>query len=182
MSSLVVRRRRNPFAEVDALFQAAFGPVRRAGVSSIAFRPASRLTGFMPAADITRDGDDAVVSIELPGLTLDDINVEIDNGQLVVHGERRDQRAEDQQGHSLREVRYGAFRRSFGLPGHVSSDAINASYDAGVLTVRVTGAYAGAEGSGAHRITITSGSESSSSSFSSSSSSSSSSESNESSN
>jgi HSP20 family molecular chaperone IbpA len=174
MTSLVVRRRRNPFAEVDALFQAAFGPVRRAGVTSIAFRPANRLTGFMPAADITRDGDDAVVRVELPGLTLDDINVEIDNGQLVVSGERRDEQAEDQQGHSLREVRYGAFRRSFGLPGHVSADAINASYDAGVLTVRVTGAYAGA---GAHRITITSGSESSSS-FSSSSSS----ESNESSN
>src|SRR6266540_2640210 len=129
MTSLLVRRRRNPFAEFDALFQAAFGPVRRAGVSSIAFRPVNRLTGFMPAADITRDGEDAVVRVELPGLTLDDINVEVEGGQLVVRGERRDDRAEDQQGHSLREVRYGAFRRSFSLPGHVTADAINASYD-----------------------------------------------------
>ena len=164
MSSLVVRRRRSPFADFDALFEAAFGParrpVRRHAVSSIAFRPVSRLTGFMPAADITRDGEDAVVRVELPGLTLDDINVEIESGQLVVSGERRDERAEDQDGHSLREVRYGAFRRSFGLPGHVTSDAISASYDAGVLTVRVAGAYAGSE---SHRITITSSSETSTS-------------------
>jgi HSP20 family molecular chaperone IbpA len=43
------------------------------------------------------------------------------------------------------EVRYGSFRRAFTLPVHVTGDAITASYDAGVLTVRVTGAYAGTE-------------------------------------
>jgi HSP20 family protein len=186
MTSLSLRRRRNPFAELDALVRAAFGPVytthawfgpmrlrepgqdqtvRRAGVSSIAFRPLSRLTGFMPAADITQDGDDAVVRVDLPGLTLDDINVEIEGGQLVVRGERRDERAEDSDGHSMRQVSYGSFKRSFGLPGHVTADAIDASYDAGVLTVRVAGAYAGA---GSQRITISSGSESSSRSVSSS--------------
>jgi HSP20 family molecular chaperone IbpA len=76
----------------------------------------------------------------------------VDKGRLVIHGERRDEHAEEKNGRSLREIRYGSFRRSFQLPAHVTSEAIAASYDAGVLTVRVTGAYAGTQ---AHKIAIT---------------------------
>ena len=43
----------------------------------------------------------------------------------------------------LGEIRYGAFRRSFSLPGHVTGDDVTANYDAGVLSIRVAGAYAG---------------------------------------
>jgi HSP20 family molecular chaperone IbpA len=100
--------------------------------------------GFSPAAEIAKDGDDAVVRVELPG-------VEVDKGQLVIRGERRDERSEEKGGRTLSEVRYGSFRRSFKLPAHVTSDAISASYDAGVLTVRVAGAHKGAE---AQRIAI----------------------------
>lgn len=110
------------------------------------------LNGFTPAAEIVNDGEDAVVRLELPGVDVaKDVNVEVDRGQLVIHGERRDERAEENEGRTLREVRYGSFRRSFKLPAHVTSDAISASYDAGVLTVRVAGAHKGAE---AHRIAI----------------------------
>jgi HSP20 family protein len=108
--------------------------------------------GFTPAAEIIKDGDDAVVRIELPGVDVaKDVNVEVDRGHLVIHGERRDERAEEQGGRTLREVRYGSFRRSFKLPTHVTSEAISATYDAGVLTVRVAGAHKGAE---AQRIAI----------------------------
>jgi HSP20 family protein len=51
-------------------------------------------------------------------------------------------------------VRYGSFRRSFALPAHVTADAISASYDAGVLSVRVAGAYTGSQ---AQRIAVTAG-------------------------
>lgn len=105
--------------------------------------------GFHPAAEIAKDGDDAVVRLELPGVDVDnDVTVELDRGQLVVHGERRDEHtAEDtgDDGRTLREVRYGTFRRPFSLPSHVTGDAVSASYDAGVLTVRVTGVYAGTQ-------------------------------------
>jgi HSP20 family molecular chaperone IbpA len=110
--------------------------------------------GFRPAAEIAKDGDDAVVRVELPGVDVEkDVNVEVDKGQLVIHGERRDERTEDQEGRTLSEVRYGSFRRSFRLPAHVTGEAISASYDAGVLTVRVAGAY---KGSAAQRIAIAS--------------------------
>ena len=108
--------------------------------------------GFSPAAEIVKDGDDALVRVELPGVDVEkDVNVEVERGHLVIHGERRDERAEDKAGRTLREVRYGSFRRSFELPAHVTSEAVSASYDAGVLTVRVAGAHKGAE---AQRIAI----------------------------
>ncbi|GFG53072.1 heat-shock protein Hsp20 [Mycolicibacterium agri] len=102
--------------------------------------------GFRPAAEILRDGEDAVIRVELPGVDVNkDVNVEIENGQLVIHGERRDERTEERNGRTLSEVRYGSFRRSFGLPAHVTKDDISATYEAGVLTVRVAGAYKGDE-------------------------------------
>jgi HSP20 family molecular chaperone IbpA len=144
MSTLSLWARRDPFAEFDALIRNAFGPVQ------------TRPSGFTPAAEVTRDGEDAVVRVELPGLDVSkDVTVEVENGHLVVRGERRDEHTKQRDGASLREVRYGSFRRSFGLPKHVVADAISASYDAGVLTVRVTGAYA--DGEGAKRIEITPG-------------------------
>jgi HSP20 family protein len=101
---------------------------------------------FSPAAEIVKDGEDAVVRVELPGIDVEkDVNVEVDNGALIIHGERRDEHSEDKDGRTLPEVRYGSFRRSFVLPSHVSGDAVTASYDAGVLTVRVVGAYAGSD-------------------------------------
>lgn len=104
------------------------------------------LSDFSPAAEVVKDGDDAVVRLELPGVDVaKDVNVEIDRGRLVIHGERRDERAEKADGRTLSEVRYGSFRRSFKLPAHVTGDAITASYDAGVLTVRVAGVYTGSQ-------------------------------------
>jgi HSP20 family protein len=148
MSTLSLWTRRDPFAEFDALVRSAFRPARLVPAS---FVPA----GFVPASEISRDGDDALIRVELPGLdAAKDVTVEIDRGRLVVRGERRDERTEEQDGRSLRELRYGSFRRSFGLPAHVTADAVSASYDAGVLTVRVAGAYAGTE---ARQIAVTSG-------------------------
>lgn len=140
MSTLTLWGRRDPFAEFDAVVRRAFGP--------FADEPAR----FVPAAEVTRDGDDAVVRLELPGLDVEkDVTVEIEGGRLVVRGERRDERSGEK---GLREVRYGSFRRAFGLPRHVTAEAVTASYAAGVLTVRVAGAYAGRD---ARRIEITTG-------------------------
>ena len=138
MSNLTVWAR--PAWSLDRWVNDFFGP---ATASDWAFRP---------AAEIVRDGDDAVVRVELPGVDVEkDVHVEVDKGALIIHGERRDEHEEQKNGRTLREVRYGSFRRSFALPSHVSGDAVGASYDAGVLSVRVKGAYAG---SAPHRVAI----------------------------
>ncbi|MGV0627712.1 Hsp20/alpha crystallin family protein [Mycolicibacter minnesotensis] len=105
-------------------------------------------SGFTPVAEISKDGDDAVIRLDLPGIDAGkDVTVELDSGRLVISGERRDEHAgtATEAGRTVREVRYGAFRRSFTVPAHVTGDVVSASYDAGVLTVRVTGVYAGTQ-------------------------------------
>lgn len=122
--------RRSPFetqAQFDALVRNSFGPS----------------TGFAPAAEVGRDGDDALVKLELPGVVLEDVTVEVESGRLVVRGERKDTREESAR--TRTEIRYGTFRRGFTLPKSVTADAVSASYDAGVLTVRVAGAHASAQ-------------------------------------
>jgi HSP20 family protein len=146
MSNLTLWSR--PAWDVDRWMREFFGP------TSDWYKPVSSTAGdFSPAAEVVKDGEDAVVRLELPGVDVEkDVNVELDHGRLVIHGERRDERAEEQDGRALREVRYGSFRRSFRLPAHITGEAVSASYDAGVLTVRVAGAYAGTQ---AQRIAIT---------------------------
>jgi HSP20 family protein len=132
MTNVSLWARRDPFAEFDAIVRQAFGPAAEARGAK----------GFVPAAEIARDGDDAVVRVELPGVDVDkDVVVELDRGRLVVKGERRDERTEENGGRTLREVRYGSFGRSFGVPAHVKADAISAAYDAGILSIRIAGAY-----------------------------------------
>src|SRR6476619_2891623 len=66
---------------------------------------------FNPAAEIVKDGDDAVVRLELPGVDVEkDVNVELERGRLVIHGERRDERtgeARQPGDRTFSEVRYG---------------------------------------------------------------------------
>lgn len=145
MSNLTLWSR--PAWDTDRWLREFFGP---AAVSDWV-KPVTG--GFSPAAEIVKDGDDAVVRLELPGVDVDkDVNVELHHGRLVIQGERRDEHGEEKDGRMLREVRYGSFRRSFQLPAHITSEALSASYDAGVLTVRVAGAYTGTQ---AQRIAIT---------------------------
>ncbi len=148
MSNLALWSR--PAWDTDRWLRDFFGPAAAADWNT----PAT--SGFKPAAEIVKDGDDAIVRVELPGVDVDqDVKVEVDRGRLVVHGEHRDEHAEEKEGRTLREIRYGSFRRSFQLPAHITGDAITASYDAGVLTVRVAGASKDPAGSQAQRIEIT---------------------------
>ncbi len=115
-----------------------------------------RKLGIQPAVEVVRDGDDAVIRVDLPGVDAEkDVNVEVDKGRLVLRGERRDERVEEnsEEGglRTISEVRYGSFHRSFALPAHVAGEAISAAYEAGVLTVTVAGAHKGAE---AQRIAV----------------------------
>jgi HSP20 family protein len=145
MSNTIIRRRDPFFADFDNLVRATFGP---------AATTSPRVTGFSPAAEAHREGDDAVIRLELPGVEVDDVAVEIKGRHLVVSGERRDGREEEAEGRRFSEFRYGRFTRSFRLAPSVTAEAVSASYDAGVLTVRVAGAYAETQG---HKIEISTG-------------------------
>ncbi|HEU0102299.1 MAG TPA: Hsp20/alpha crystallin family protein [Mycobacteriales bacterium] len=98
-----------------------------------------RTAGFVPAVEVLRAGEDVVVRVELPGIDVErDVSIEVERGKLVISGERRASAEGD--GVLVRELRYGAFRREFALPQGITPEQVEASYDSGLLDVRVRAA------------------------------------------
>ncbi|GGM76080.1 hypothetical protein GCM10012275_53480 [Longimycelium tulufanense] len=113
--------------EFDSLVRRAFGP--GAG---------TEVTGFVPAANIAREGSDVVITLELPGIDVErDVDVEVAGGRLVISGRRTEEHEDTEGGLVVRELRSGEFRREFALPEDVSADRVEADYDRGLLRVRV---------------------------------------------
>jgi HSP20 family protein len=95
--------------------------------------------GWAPAVDVREDDDALVLELELPGVAPEQVEVTAENGILTVRGEKHSERKEgdeDRRWH-LVERSYGAFRRAFQLPKGVDEGQIDASFEHGVLTVRV---------------------------------------------
>jgi len=92
---------------------------------------------WTPPVDIFDTSEAIVLRAELPGLSPDDIDIEIDDNVLTLKGERRfEETVEDGRYYRL-ERAYGHFQRSVTLPQGVKADQITADFDQGVLTVRV---------------------------------------------
>ena len=93
---------------------------------------------WLPPVDIYQNGDhELVIKAELPDMTREDIDITVDNGTLVIKGEKKlSSEVKDDQFHRM-ERRYGAFSRSFSLPQTVDPAKVSAEYKQGVLTVRL---------------------------------------------
>jgi HSP20 family protein len=92
-----------------------------------------------PETDVVETEKEIRVVTEMPGLKPDDIEVDVENNVLTIRGEKREERTEGEEGgrYHLAERRYGTFARSFVLPSDVDAERIDASFDHGVLTVRI---------------------------------------------
>jgi HSP20 family protein len=92
---------------------------------------------WAPALDIAERKDAYLVTVELPGVKLDDLEITLEDGMLTIQGERHfTDDASDQNFHRV-ERRYGSFRRSITLPAHVVADEVEASIEDGVLRILV---------------------------------------------
>jgi HSP20 family protein len=104
-------------------------------------------SNLVPPVEVSKDGDDVVLTVELPGVDVaNDVDVEVEGRRLIVRGERRSDRKDESGSVLVRELRYGSFKRTFALPEGVTADDVAATYDKGLLTVRVKGAGAASEG------------------------------------
>jgi len=97
-----------------------------------------RATAWAPALDISERKDAYLVTVELPGVEADDLDITMEDGLLTIQGERQftSESSSEQQFHRI-ERRYGAFRRSITLPAQVQAEQIEASFDNGVLQIVV---------------------------------------------
>ncbi|MGC8549694.1 MAG: Hsp20/alpha crystallin family protein [Acidobacteriaceae bacterium] len=90
---------------------------------------------FVPPVDVYEDDQKIVLKLEVPGMTLEDFDVQIENNTLTVRGERKFEKEEKEENFHRIERRYGSFFRSFSLPNTVNPDKVEANYDAGVLKI-----------------------------------------------
>jgi HSP20 family protein len=128
----------DPARELDALqgdmnrlFDSFFG--RREGATANGY--GSRR--WIPPMDLVETEDNLVLRADLPGMGEKDIEIEVKEGVLTVSGERKAQHEEKREGFHRVERSYGRFSRSLELPKGIEADSIEASFDKGVLEVRM---------------------------------------------
>ncbi|HVU27726.1 MAG TPA: Hsp20/alpha crystallin family protein [Verrucomicrobiae bacterium] len=95
----------------------------------------SPLRGWAPALDVAEDKDNYTVRVELPGLKREDIDVSLQDGALVISGERNEEKVSEGTEIHQRERFYGKFQRVLSLAEPVKADKVKADYKDGVLTV-----------------------------------------------
>jgi len=80
-------------------------------------------------------GNNLVVRVDLPGLSRDDVDVELDNDALIIRGHRHNELEDDQEGYYRSERSYGSFYRAIPLPENIDLSSCNATFKDGVLEV-----------------------------------------------
>ena len=89
---------------------------------------------WAPSCDLVETDDQIKVLLDLPGMTKDNLDIQLNDSTLVVRGERKFEEQEKAKHHRLERF-YGNFTRSFLLPANVEADKITATFKDGVLEV-----------------------------------------------
>jgi HSP20 family protein len=90
---------------------------------------------FQPPVDVTVSDRDLVLTMDVPGLTAEDLSIELVGGQLVVRGERLPAFPPLGSRFARRERAFGRFERAIDIPDEVDADGITVSVDHGVLSL-----------------------------------------------
>lgn len=123
---------------MDRLFDDSYARSRTGGEAAL----------WSPSCELTEDKDSYTAKFEIPGVSKDQIKVELHDNQLTVRAERKSEKKDEKKHYS--EFSYGSFLRSFSLPTPVSDEKVNAAYENGILTVTVAKSAPG----GARQISV----------------------------
>ena len=129
--------RRGPFRELSRLeeeMENAFGRWKRGWPSLLG---EAETLEWAPALDVVDRKDEVVLRADLPGLTEKDVELTVQDGNLIIRGERKEEKEEKDENYSCCERSYGSFSRSLALPSGVNADKINATFKNGVLEVHL---------------------------------------------
>ncbi|WP_192248557.1 Hsp20/alpha crystallin family protein [Mesorhizobium silamurunense] len=90
-----------------------------------------------PAMDLVEKANEYEITAELPGIDEKNVEIKLANHTLTIKGEKKEEKEEKEKDYYLSERRYGSFHRSFQLPEGVDVDKIDASFNKGILTVKL---------------------------------------------
>jgi HSP20 family protein len=93
---------------------------------------------WVPAMDVVETNEAILCHLEVPGLTREDLDINVEGNLLRISGEKRfEPKLDDESGYRHVERRYGRFERSFTIPRTVEGDRVTARYQDGVLTIEL---------------------------------------------
>ena len=132
---MTIVRRRSPFGELMTLRQAmdrlfdedTFRPFSWGAVVD---RPSLPL-------DVTTDADALTIEASLPGIKPEDVEITVEDGTLTISGKTAQERKADEGSYLIQEIRRGAFSRSVTLPNGLEPDKAEATFEDGVLRLRI---------------------------------------------
>jgi HSP20 family protein len=105
------------------------------------FRPfnwaSDALSGPALPLDVTTDADALTVQAALPGIKPDDVEITVENGTLTISGKTQEERSGDEGSYLVQEIRRGSFSRSMTLPQGLEPDKADATFENGMLTLRI---------------------------------------------
>lgn len=101
--------------------------------------PSTRESGFsfVPAAELQDTPEAFLLKLEVPGLKAEDLDIQVTGEAISIRGERRSESTSEEKGITRSEFRYGRFRRVIPLPARVQNDQVEATYDSGILNLRL---------------------------------------------
>jgi len=118
--------------EMDDLFRRVFGSLTPANL----FRREVKGEWF-PTVDLYMKGNELVVHADIPGVDPKDVDISVTGNMLTLRGERKAEIEEKKEGYLYHETSFGGFERSITLPEGVDTTKVRASYNKGVLEIRM---------------------------------------------
>jgi HSP20 family protein len=110
---------------MDDLFEKSFVPFR--GENGEAYSP----------IDVAENAEEVTVHAQLPGLRPEDVDISVDGSLLTIKGQAQEETTSEGETWHRREIRRGAFARSFTLPAEVDAERAEAAFENGVLRLRL---------------------------------------------
>ena len=120
-------RRKSIFEDMDSIVRNAFNDDWNF--------PARDLRQWTPEVDVEEKDNHYIITADIPGLTKNDIKVNITDDILTISGERKTVNDSEKAHYHYRERQYGSFSRSFNLPETVKEDDVSASFKNGILEI-----------------------------------------------
>jgi HSP20 family protein len=126
----------DPFRNLVALqdrMNRMFEETVQAGKETGMMRPGT----WAPAVDIYEDEEEVVLVAEVPGIEMEDVDIQVRDNTLTLKGERKMEKPVNKENYHRVERTYGSFMRAFTLPSTVDQDKISANYAKGVLEIKM---------------------------------------------
>lgn len=127
--TMITRRTRPGFEDFPSSVRLFEDVVNRFFTEPASVRP------WSPAVDIAENENELVLTADIPGVKLEEIDIRLEEGTLTISGSRNFENEEQKGGYHRIERSYGSFQRAFSLPESVDPEKVSASYDNGVLKV-----------------------------------------------